>query len=123
MRNMVEIMEKKWYIKIKGQREGPFTVDQLKRHKEVTPDTFVWDEENALWVPIRTIPELQIIFKDPETVRNPETPEPSEEENIKALAKEKEAGELVLQLGSEPPSIVFWLLIFLAIMILVVLFR
>ncbi|MBA3238623.1 MAG: DUF4339 domain-containing protein [Parachlamydiaceae bacterium] len=111
-------MEKEWYIKIKEHREGPYTVDQLKRHKEVTPDTFVWDEENAVWVPIRTIPELLIIFKDPATTKDPDILE----EDIKVLAKEKEAGELVLQLGSEPPSIFFWLLIFAAIMFLIVLY-
>ncbi len=111
-------MEKKWYIKIKGQREGPYTVDQLKNHKQLTPDTFVWDEENAVWVPIRTIPELQIIFKDPET-KNPVIPE----EDIEVLSKEKDVGAIVLQLGSEPPFLIFWLLFFLAIMILIILYR
>lgn len=112
-------MEKVWYIKIQGKREGPYTVEQLRQHKKVTPDTLVWDEANAIWVPIRTIPELQIIFKDPKPPENPDT----EEEGIKRLTKEEEAGELVLQMRSEPPSLLFWLLVLLAILIVIALYR
>lgn len=99
-------MKKTWYIKIRGRQKGPYTIDQLKSLREVTPDTLVWSVELAAWIPMRDVTELQEIFKDPAS-------DEEEEESDDFLKKEKKlAPELVLEMAS-PPPLTFWLWVFL----------
>ncbi|MBA3602046.1 MAG: DUF4339 domain-containing protein [Parachlamydiaceae bacterium] len=120
-------MKKTWYIKIRGKQKGPYTLDQLKRNREVTPDTLVWSPEFEAWIPIRNIPELQEIFKDPvKPKKEPGFPEEEEEEEEEEedgiggfLKKPKKlAPELVLEFQSPPPITFFWFWIALAILAL-----
>ena len=60
-------MEKIWYIEINEKREGPYNVVELKRDYRITPDTLVWRPGFTIWVPIGTVVELQVIFKDEES--------------------------------------------------------
>ncbi len=108
-------MKKIWYIKINGKQKGPYTVDQLKRIKEITPDTLAWSVELKAWIPIREIPELQEIFKDPKSS------EEEEDENEEFTQKRKKyAGELVLEMPA-PPPLTFWLWVALAVVIFIIL--
>ena len=59
-------MEKIWYIKIHGNREGPFSILDLKRDKRITPTTLVWRKGFDCWQEIRYVPELQVIFEEDE---------------------------------------------------------
>lgn len=102
-------MEKIWFALIDGQKEGPLSVQELRHHPLVTPDTLVWKEGFARWIPIRKVPELKIIFADASP-----TGEPSEEEEELSKMKELRAkgkDELVLDLENEPPTLLFWLLV------------
>lgn len=57
-------MDKIWYIKVHGSREGPYSVADLKRDNRITPDTLVWRKGFDRWQEIRYVPELQCVFED-----------------------------------------------------------
>jgi len=95
-------MEKIWYILIDGKKEGPYSVSDLRRHFRVTPDTLVWKEGFAVWVPLRQVPELKAVFEDEKQ---------GEEEDTSLVKKVTPESELVLAMRREPPSLWFWLLI------------
>ncbi|MGZ3732649.1 MAG: DUF4339 domain-containing protein [Parachlamydiaceae bacterium] len=106
-------MEKTWYINIKGKKVGPYTLMQLKCHPQVTPDTLIWISECSEWVPIRLIPELKDIFKDPEPLNEIDDEEDLSSENL--------SNTLALELQNDPPQIT-WLL-FLVTLILLILIQ
>jgi hypothetical protein len=106
-------MEKTWYIKINGKQQGPYTLQQLKWNHQVTPDTLVWDPKTSSWVPLRKIPELQEIFKDPE--------DNGEEKDEDKTKSKKLSSTLVLEMPAEPPQFI-WLLL-AAAMLLLILFQ
>lgn len=108
---MVE-MEKTWYISINGKKVGPYTVRQLKCHPQVTPDTPIWIPERSEWVPIRLIPELKDIFKDPEPLNKSDDKADPSSENL--------SNTLALELQRDPPQMTWLLfLVTLALLILI----
>ena len=90
-------MEKIWYLEINGQRDGPWSVGELKRDTRITPDTLAWREGFENWKPLRNIPELQQIFEDEEPL--PEQENSFEPQPTSILQKD----ELVLEAHDEPP--------------------
>lgn len=99
-------MDKIWYILIDGQKEGPYNVQDLRRHFRVTPDTLVWKEGFKDWIQIRYVPELKALFEDTEE-EEPEEP--------KRSFKPSADSQLALAVRSEPPTFLFWLVIILII--------
>lgn len=99
--------EVEWYVIIKQQTEGPFSVAQLLRNPEITPDTLAWKPGMKGWTPIREIPELKWIFSEEEEKK------PPEEEEIPE--KKKVLGEDALTLQRIEPPWIFWLLFALLI--------
>lgn len=63
-------MDKIWYIKIHGTREGPYSVLDLRRDRRITPDTLVWRQGFDRWQQMRYVPELQAVFDDPGSDRD-----------------------------------------------------
>ncbi|QLH34784.1 MAG: DUF4339 domain-containing protein [Parachlamydiaceae bacterium] len=57
------MQSKIWFIYLEGQKEGPFTLLELKRHPRMTPDTLVWKEGFKTWIPARKVPELQSLLR------------------------------------------------------------
>ncbi len=57
-------MNKEWFILVNGNQEGPYSLRDLKRHPQVTPDTLVWKKGWKEWMAIRFVPELKDVFKD-----------------------------------------------------------
>jgi hypothetical protein len=111
---MSATIENIWYIQINGKKEGPFSIQELKKHPSLTPDVLVWRKGFHLWIPARNVPELQELFKDEPA----DIPEDKEEENEKKLFTRKKQGEeLVLDMRLDPPQFYFWLLILALIMI------
>lgn len=105
-------MNKIWYILVNGKEEGPFSVEELKNETLITPDTLAWKEGFEKWIPIRNIPELQIIFKDEEEVKSDE----DDENNLKLPSlSQTEDDQLILDMQSSPPF--FWWLIFIIIIL------
>lgn len=93
-----------WFI-WDGASQGPFSVKQLSRDPRVTPDTLAWRVGMERWRPMRQIPELEILFKDPETV---ETSSPE------VIGGEGE-GESVLTFTCQEPPWLFWILLALLV--------
>lgn len=60
------MQDKIWFIIIDGQKEGPFSIQDLKHHPRMTPDTLVWKEGFKQWIPARKVAELKSIFEDEE---------------------------------------------------------
>lgn len=109
-------MEKVWYVEIDGQREGPFSLTEMRNDHRITPDTRAWKLGFSHWKPIREIPELKELFRDAKTPEEGE--EPEEELEPEFRQKPKKApfpqDELALDIGNEPPYL-FWMLIAAAI--------
>ncbi len=57
-------MEKIWYILLSGKQEGPYSLMELRSNAKITPDTLVWKEGFAEWIPMRNVPELAQVFQD-----------------------------------------------------------
>lgn len=99
-------MKKVWYIQIDNRIEGPFSYDDLKNDRRLTPDSLVWREGFDKWLPISQVPELRHLFTD-------ETPQP-----VEPLSKEKKktTDELIVLAMNQPPYL-FWLLIALILLL------
>lgn len=100
-----------WYIEIQGQKEGPFSFDDLKRDSRITPDTRVRKKGSDSWRLIRDVPELAALFKD-------DVPSKKEES---AGFKCKPIGddELALDYSQGPPNL-FWILMALIVLTYVI---
>jgi hypothetical protein len=96
-------MPRLWYIQINGKREGPYSVQELKKDTRITPDTLVWMEGFPEWVPVRMVPELAEIFEDDESIELTEKFKKKEEEVI--------VKDDVLAIRSDPPNLYIWLFI------------
>ena len=56
-------MEKEYYYLKNGMKQGPFTLDALKK-EPINPDTQVYHSEALDYAPARTFPELQSFFAE-----------------------------------------------------------
>ena len=56
-----------YYIASGQQRLGPFTIDNLAA-RNIHPDTLVWHEGMPQWAPASTVPELQPILQQQQTM-------------------------------------------------------
>lgn len=95
-------MEKEWFILIDNVKEGPFSIEELRVDRRVTPDTLVWKSGFKTWIPIRKVPELKSLFEEREDESEKEEPsKPSLPEND------------TLAISMEPPY--FWIFIALIV--------
>jgi len=101
-------MEKIWYIKIHGNREGPYSLLDLKRDRRINPDTLVWRQGFDCWQPIRYVPELQVIFED-----DVETIEKEYGDQEKSYPDD----EIAIDMRNKPP--VKWLWIAMATIVII----
>lgn len=53
-----------WFIKVRGEKQGPFNLRDLKKHPDFNPDTLVWREGFKDWISARDVFELKSLFKD-----------------------------------------------------------
>lgn len=88
-----------------GEREGPYSVGDLKHDHRVTPDTLAWKSGFLNWIPMRDIAELDEVFKD----EVPPEVEADEEEGGETLFPPDD--EITLDWRREPPFFIIWLLI------------
>ena len=104
-------MDKIWFLFIDGKQEGPYSFEELKKERRITPDTLVWREGFKNWKKIREVSELQALF---------------EEDSKNGIDKETEISEkktgqdeLILEMSHEPPYFL-WILIALIILLYMV---
>lgn len=104
MPKLLQNLEKIWFVWLRGVKEGPFSFYDLRKMKEVTPDTWAWREGMPAWLRIRDIPELLKLFSDEEV------------EELDASELEAPEEDAVLSLtNAEPPWIVWFLLALLLV--------
>ena len=111
-------MDKIWFIYIDGQKQGPYSLADLKRDSRITPDTLVWKPGFKDWTPIRNVVELKSLFED-ETQEKEEEPE----ETLVKKKPKKLPHDEVIALRSEPPYTYFWLIIAVLLILLYVFFQ
>lgn len=106
-------MNKCWFVWQTSRQEGPFSYEDLKENRSLTPDTLVWKDGMSGWKPIRNVPELKDLFKDGENEQ-----EESEENFIGAVPTDD---EIALPLNdAEPPLLLWFMIAFLVIIYTIV---
>jgi hypothetical protein len=105
--------EKIWFVQLEGRKEGPFSELDLKNDYRLTPDTLVWREGFARWLPIRKIPELKKIFEDEEISEQ-------DDDESKSLSKLSNKEEMVLAIKEQNPNFLFWFLIALVVTLYII---
>ncbi len=101
------IAKKVWLIKVGDEVQGPFSKRGLRRHPNVTPDTWAKKENWPEWKRVGEIEELDDLFHD-------------EEESKKTSfekSKSTPLGEVVLETRQDPPHFTFWLVIALLVVL------
>ena len=94
-------MDKIWYIVSDGRPEGPYSLSELKKERQITPDTFVWKEGFEQWKRARDVPELKVLFRG--------HGEEEQEEPSANTQKLPPQDELAIEIGG-PPNL-FWILL------------
>lgn len=102
-------MEKIWYIILNGATLGPFSFLELRAKPDLTPDTLCWKEGFKDWVPIRQVPELKDLFKDPVSLH------PDETEEIKNGIGN---GEIAMDVQDPNFNLWFWWLLIAALILI-----
>lgn len=102
-------MKKIWFIFIKGSKEGPFSVFDLKNDHRITPDTLVWKEGFSKWKKIRDVQELKEVFADEKSKTDSDLIDKG-----RLIITPRE--EIILDLQKEPPYL-FWVLIILLVLL------
>lgn len=101
------MFEKIWYIKLEESIEGPYSIQQLRHHPRVTPDTLAKKKDWQVWRPIRYIYELRAVFEDAE----PLLPKP------KTTCADSPQGEAVLDMQGDFPHFFFWLFLLICLVV------
>ena len=105
-------MNAEWYILIDGKKEGPFSINQLKKDTKVTPDTLVWKNGFKEWLAIRQVPELADLFKDENVIPGKE--ENNQDDVSTDLVQQDQAA---LTLRHDPTQWVLWLLVLILLLV------
>ena len=108
-------MSKIWFIFIEGNREGPWSFEDLKSDTRITPDTLVWKDGFANWKKISEVPELKALFKDVPGSKEDE----DKDVEVVGVGKPSE-GELTMDIRQEPPYLL-WILIALISLLYIIL--
>lgn len=98
------MLNKIWFIKVDGSKEGPYSLHDLKKHPRMTPDTLVWKEGFNSWLPARKVPDLKSLFEDER-----ETPVVIHE-RFKLKSSQGEDATISLE-GSNYPFLFFWIFV------------
>lgn len=99
-----------WFVILNGKSDGPYSVPELLRNKEVNSNTLAWREGMEKWLPIREIPELKLLFIENEAP--PVVPQEVDETDLKAE-------DAVIALPSVQPPWIFWILFIILLLVYV----
>lgn len=65
----MESNPQQYFMVVDEQSTGPYTLEELKLHPKLTPDSLVWKPGLDNWVPAKSLSEFSSVF-----IREPETP-------------------------------------------------
>ena len=97
--------KREWLIQVEDRTEGPYSIDELRRHPRFTPDTLVWKKGFKNWVPAKKVSELNKVFKD----LGPKTDDEEQEKRMRGVQE-------VLTATINPSYFLWWLIIILVIL-------
>lgn len=106
-------MKKEWFIIIDKNKEGPYSLFDLKRDYRITPDTLVWKVGFPKWLKMREVKELKELFEDQDDSDH------SDEEDLN-LSKIKR-DDSVIALTVDP--FMFWFWLFVGILLILYVFH
>jgi hypothetical protein len=106
-------MTREWFLWVQGRKEGPYSVEELKKNPHFTPDTLVWKKGYTKWVPAGSVKELNKIFKDEEEHKEDQEPE----------HKVLQAGHVQILSASLPPNYFFWWIILILLILIYSFYR
>ena len=103
----------KWYIKIGGKKQGPYTFAALKEHPRISPFTLAKKKSayKKEWKMMGQIPELSPLFQ--------KTAKPDEE--IKKKKGSLSHGDVLIQ-SSHLNMFILWAVVILAVILYIILF-
>lgn len=104
---------REWYILVDGQLVGPITLEALKEHPSLTPDSYIWKKGFVDWLQARYIPELNEVFKDKRM-------KPKWSDKDKSQLGKNEKDYLVLSLQHDPYQFFLWVLLVLLTLMYVI---
>ena len=55
-------MDREWFILVRGEKKGPFSLLELKQKYTITPDTFVWKKGFSSWKKAGKVKEFEKFF-------------------------------------------------------------
>ena len=61
---------KVWYILIENQEEGPYSIQELRNDRRLTPSVLVRKSGSKRWYPIGRVKSLKAVFIDEEVNQN-----------------------------------------------------
>lgn len=100
---------KVWFIRVHDKIEGPYSIDELRADQRVDPDTLAWRKGFKYWLPIRSIPELEIIFKDSQDKLEEDEKNEGSSCDLNGIKRD----DSVLTLSYDPFQLWVWVIIFL----------
>jgi hypothetical protein len=101
------MMEKEWYIKIRGKQQGPFTKDELLLVPGISPDTPVRKIEWNYWLRLIDVEELNDLFE-------------SDDKRKKIIFKDPGTSAIddVLTVEGGPPYYTLWIILILLLLLI-----
>jgi hypothetical protein len=79
-----------YYLHDGKEQHGPFSLDELRSHSLLKPDTPIWHEGMSNWVKAKEVEELKTLFKPPPpTLSKPPTYTSSESQSVVSKPKSK----------------------------------
>lgn len=100
----------RWYLRTAEGEEGPLTLEQLRRHPQLTPDAWVRRSDGTAWRRARDVPELRDLFAD-------EAPLDDQNRGRTIIGNATLSEEIALTLAPEPSPWLIWLLFVLVILV------
>lgn len=116
---LTESDTREWFIIVDNQQKGPYSLLDLKKHPQFTPDTLVWKKGFKEWTRARFVPELRNLFKD-----DPEPCPLHEQKDGKTVKGEiAQESQATLTLQQDPYQFLLWILLILIIILYTFFYR
>jgi hypothetical protein len=110
-KKLLNPLVKEWFIIIDNEKEGPYSLHDLKKDLRFTPDTLVWKRGFQEWIKARFVSEMLELFKD-----EPEAKPLHEDKNKEIPSHLGQQNQITLTLQQDPYQFILWILLLLLVM-------